>query len=220
MLIPYHVDVSIRRVPIANRLLVAAITVVTVMQWAEGNGIGVARDNPMLLDGWSLTGMVGSLFLHAGPVHLIGNMLFLWVFGNAVCGKVGNLLYLPLFFGFGLLASAAHLLMSEGSAIGASGAINGIVGMFLIFYPLNGVRVIFLLIVIPYQFEISAMWLILFWLVFDIWGAVDGGGSVAYWSHLGGFAAGVGMAAVMLQTGLVQMHRTDRSLLSVFAGQE
>jgi membrane associated rhomboid family serine protease len=215
LILPFHVDVPMYRYPISNMVLIGLISLISIAAMFQGPLI----DHPLILDGWGLQGMIGSMFLHAGPIHLIGNMIFLWVFGNAVCAKVGNLAYAGLFLLLGLLASAAHLIMSGAPAVGASGALNGIVGMFLLFYPLNNIRCLFIFLVYVRTFRLSSMWMILLWLLFDIWGALGGGGSTAYWAHLGGFAAGAGLAALGLTTGYVKMLRTERSLIAVIQGE-
>ena len=80
-----------------------------------------------------------SMFMHGGWMHLIGNMLFLWIFGNAVCAKIGNVRYLPIYLGLGIFAGLTHMIFQGGPVIGASGAINGVVGMFLVFFPENSI---------------------------------------------------------------------------------
>jgi membrane associated rhomboid family serine protease len=121
-------------------------------------------------------------------------MLFLWIFGNAVCAKIGNLRYLPIYTGLGIIAGMSQLLFSGEGGLGASGAINGIVGMYLVFFPTNEITCYFLMIFLlrpcVKEFSLSSYWMILFWLAFDIWGAMQGGGGIAYFAHLGGFAGG------------------------------
>jgi hypothetical protein len=142
-------------------------------------------------------------------------MLFLWVFGNAICAKVGNLIFPVFYILLGLLAATVHNLAGGGTAVGASGAINGVVGAFLVFYPLNNVSCGFFLGFRFITFSISSMWMILFWLAFDIWGAVEGGGRVGYFAHLGGFAAGSGLSVLALKLDWLKMERDERSLLDV-----
>ncbi len=142
-------------------------------------------------------------------------MLFLWVFGNAVCVRVGNLAYFLIFLALGVVAGLAHLSMSAVPAIGASGAINGIVGMFLVWFPTNYMRVFYLWPFGIGAFRARSYWMIPFWLVFDILGAVLGWGGVAYWAHLGGFAAGFGLAVFLLKLGQVRMEPHEQSLLHV-----
>jgi membrane associated rhomboid family serine protease len=178
---------------------------------------------PFILNGWGIKGLFGHIWLHGGYLHLLGNMLFLWIFGNAVCAKIGNFCYLPIYLGLGVIAGITHLVFTGGNAIGASGAINGVVGMYLVFFPENEITCYF---VAPFllgikEFSVSSIWMILFWLVFDVWGAMSGGGGVAYFAHLGGFAGGFVLAILMLKLKLVVMEESyEKSLLQLLSGKK
>ena len=89
------------------------------------------------------------MWLHVGLIHLVGSIIFLWLFGNAVCSKIGNIFYLPIYVGLGLIAAASHNIFSNGTVIGASDAINDIVGMYLVFFPENAMDCFFLFGSIP-----------------------------------------------------------------------
>ncbi len=170
---------------------------------------------PYILDGFALKGLFGYMWLHGGIFHLLGNMLFLWIFGNAVCAKIGNIRYIPAYIGLGLVAGISHLVFTGGSSLGASGAINGIVGMFLVLFPQNEITCYFFFFPYIRQFNVSSAWMILFWLAFDILGVILGGGGVAYFAHLGGFAGGVILAVLMLKFRMVTMERYEKSLFQV-----
>jgi len=176
---------------------------------------------PFILNGWDIKGFLGHIWLHGGILHLVGNMLFLWIFGNAVCAKIGNLRYLPIYLGLGLIAGISQLVFSGEGGIGASGAINGVVGMFLVFFPQNEITCylifFFPLLIRPYckELSMSSYWMILFWLAFDIWGMMKGGGRVAYFAHLGGFVGGFCIAVLMLKFKMVTMERYEKSLLQI-----
>ncbi|UCF43336.1 MAG: rhomboid family intramembrane serine protease [Planctomycetota bacterium] len=238
LIIPWKVDVPQDRWPVANYLIIALCVAVFVLvaylfyqMYAEQDEEGVDKVvcepeapeliKPYVLEEFSVTGLFGHIWLHAGPLHLLGNMLFLWVFGNAVCSKLGNIVYLPVYLVLGAFAGLAHLAFQGGAAVGASGAINGVVGMYLAFFPQNDVSCVFIMwlpfALRPYvrAFTISGYWVILFWLAFDIWGMVRGGGGVAYFAHGGGFAAGFLFALLMLKMRWVVMDRWERSILQI-----
>jgi membrane associated rhomboid family serine protease len=80
------------------------------------------RTKPFVLNGWSAGGLLGYMWLHDGYLHIIFNLIFIWVFGNAVCAKIGNVLYLPVYIATGLLAAVIHLTFDVRMAVGASGA--------------------------------------------------------------------------------------------------
>ncbi len=167
-----------------------------------------------------MSGMFGHMFLHAGLLHLFGNMIFLWTFGNAVCAKIGNWIYIPLFLALGLAAAVIHNLFDASPAVGASGAINGIVGMYLMFYPNNNVTCAYWFFFRIGTFYLSSIWIILLFMGFDAWGALRGGAGVAYWAHIGGLVTGAGLAAAGLLTGAIEMRKSEDSLLKLMGVTE
>jgi len=206
MLIPYRVDVLFPRVPWANWVLIALCSLGFLLEGFLPEDIL----NPLVLETWHPAGLLGHLFLHLDLFHLLGNMLFLWVFGNAVCARIGNGAYLGAYFVCGLVAAAIHLLMDGHPAIGASGAINGVVGLYLVLYPRNEICCAYFIVFKPGTFEISGYWLILLWFVMDILGAVFGaGGEVAYWAHIGGFLGGFGCGILLLGMKRVAFDQAD-----------
>ena len=178
---------------------------------------------PYILHGWEIKGLLGHIWLHNGIMHIVGNLLFLWIFGNAVCAKIGNFLYAPFYILAGIMAGIAYLMFQGGSALGASGAINGVVGMYLVFFPINTITCCYFFwfpLAGPRvgNFELSSFWMILFWLAFDIYGATAGDGKpVGYFAHLGGFAAGFTLGIILLKCKIVKMERWERSLPDILA---
>jgi membrane associated rhomboid family serine protease len=174
--------------------------------------------NEYMLTGWTDKGMFTHMWLHGGWIHLIGNMLFLWIFGNAVCAKIGNIIYAPIYIILGLSAAITYSLFSNQPMLGASGAINGIVGMYLVFFPTNSITCYWSLTMVYWkEFETSSYVMILLWLVYDIIGAVLGGSNVAYFAHFGGFATGFVIAIILLKTKFITMTRYEKSLLDIFS---
>jgi membrane associated rhomboid family serine protease len=175
----------------------------------------------LMLRGWSLRGLFGYMWLHNGLRHLLGNMLVLWIFGSAVCAKIGNLRYLLLYVLLGVTAGVVHLLVSPGGVMGASGAINGVIGMYLVLFYQNDITCVFgFWFIVPLYvrtFAISGIWLILSWLLWDVVGAFAPGASkVAYFAHIGGFGAGFGVALLMCAKGWITMERYEKSLLQMW----
>jgi len=219
LLIPYEIETLKQVRPWANWTLVGLCTLVSLAAFA--GGLSEETIDSMVLSGWGITGLIGHVFLHGGLFHLIGNMIFLWVFGNAVCTNIGNLRYLAAFFGCTLIAAFAHNIFDGNPAIGASGAINGVVGIVLAMYPLNRIYVFWLFLIKGGTFAVRAWVIIIFWLVFDIWGAVTGGGMIAYWAHIGGLAGGLAIGLVGLRLGWIELTQFDnRSLLDIMTGRE
>ena len=212
MVIPYRVDVPFNHKPVANWILIASIVIAFFTTIFD-----MESSQRFVLEGWDIRGLFGHMWLHGGIVHLIGNLIFLWVFGNAVCSKVGNIFYLPIYVTLGLIAAVSHNIFTGGPAIGASGAINGIVGMYLVFFPENEMDCFFLLLFKPIYFTLSGYWMILLWFVFDILGAANGGGNVAYFAHIGGFLGGFGMASLLLKLKLIVMEDDEKTIYDILS---
>jgi len=143
--------------------------------------------------------IVTALFMHAGWMHIIGNMVFLWAFGPEIEDAMGSLRYLAFYLLSGLAASAAQIAAMPSSTVlnlGASGAIAGVMGAFLITYPRDQIRVaLFLFIFVRITF-IPAALLIGLWFIIQFFSQVGAvadvqGGGVAYTAHVGGFVFGV-----------------------------
>ncbi|MPZ47745.1 MAG: rhomboid family intramembrane serine protease [Dehalococcoidia bacterium] len=139
-----------------------------------------------------------AMFVHAGWAHIIGNMLFLWIFGDNVEDRMGHIRYLLFYFLCGIAAAATQIFMAIDTivpAVGASGAIAGILGAYLVLHPTAMVQVIILpLFFIP--FFVPAALLIVIWFATQLFagfaelGQATAGSGVAWWAHIGGFVAG------------------------------
>lgn len=211
LLLPYEFDTFLERRPWANWIILGGCVLATLSMWT-----GFMPEEwiqALILDGWSPLGLIGHMFLHGSVTHLVGNMIFLWVFGNALCSNTSDKLYILVFFGAGLIAAVVHLLMDGRSAIGASGAINGIVGMVLAVYPLNQVTMFWVFAIRGGTFTIPAWVVILLWFGFDIWGVMSGASGIAYWAHIGGFLGGFALGMTLLKLGIIQTTKWDNETL-------
>jgi membrane associated rhomboid family serine protease len=137
-----------------------------------------------------------SMFMHGGWLHLAGNMLFLWVFGDNVEHRIGHVLYLAFYLAVGVVASLAQILANPDSVIptlGASGAISGVLGAYLVMFPGNRVTVFLLRILVPVPAIVAiGMWAVLQFINGFGAAAVSAEtGGVAYLAHIGGFVAGL-----------------------------
>lgn len=145
-----------------------------------------------------------SMFVHGGLAHIFGNMLFLWIFGDNIEQRFGSFFYLLFYLGTGLAASAAHILTNSGSeipSVGASGAISGVMGAYILLYPTNRVRTLIGYWGIMYvpAFIFLGIWFLTQFIngmaALNIDTAQTSG--VAFWAHIGGFVAGVVGAIVL-----------------------
>lgn len=147
--------------------------------------------------------MLTSMFLHGGWMHLLGNMLFLWVFGGSVEEALGHFVY-PFFYVIcGLGAAAVHTIFNWGSqvpTVGASGAISGVMGAFVVLFPRARVTTLIPVLLLFFTVQIPAVLMLGYWFFLQFFSGVaslgvsDQGG-VAWWAHVGGFLLGAFLAA-------------------------
>ena len=144
-----------------------------------------------------------SMFMHGGWTHLGGNMLFLFIFGDNVERLLGSLKYLVFYVICGVVADLAQIFSSPDSVIpslGASGAISGVLAAYLIFFPNNRVRVLMMFGYLARITQVPALFMIGLWILIQFVNGIgsialtDQTGGVAYWAHIGGFAAGIILA--------------------------
>ena len=147
------------------------------------------------------TTLITSMFLHGGWGHLGGNMLFLWIFGDNIEHRLGHLRFLLFYIATGLAASFAHIFFNTASnipAVGASGAISGVLGGYLLMFPRNRVYVLTWggVVAVPAMFMLG-LWMIMQFIngVGSI-AATEETGGVAYMAHIGGFVAGMVLAPI------------------------
>src|SRR5574341_504724 len=152
----------------------------------------------------SISNMFTAMFMHGGWLHIGGNMLYLWIFGDNIEDTLGKPLYVIFYLVSGIAATLAHVLAGPQSSVpslGASGAIAGVLGAYLILFPQARVQTLLILGRFLRVVNISAVWVLGFWFVLQLiqgvfsLGATDVAG-VAYWAHIGGFVAGAGMMAL------------------------
>jgi len=139
-----------------------------------------------------------SMFLHGGLLHLGGNMLFLWIFGNNIEDRMGIGGYVGFYLLAGFAASAAHILVQPDSTVpvvGASGAIAGVMGAYMVLFPNVRIRSLIILFVLVLFRDIPAKWLLGFWFVTQFF--TDSSKGVAWVAHVGGFVFGALVALLL-----------------------
>ncbi len=138
-----------------------------------------------------------AMFLHAGFMHLAGNMLYLWIFGNNIEDVLGKVRFILFYLVCGVIAAMCHVFMDTGSQIpmvGASGAISGILGAYLMLFPKARVKTLVFLGILITIIRIPASILLILWLGLQIYSSLASGnvgGGVAWMAHIGGFVAGM-----------------------------
>jgi membrane associated rhomboid family serine protease len=215
-ILPLYDDNPTARTPIVTWGIIALC--VAVFLWQLGQNadavaysygmtpalvFGTARLPPALAVVPPWTTIFTSMFLHGGWLHIGGNMLFLWIFGNNIEDVLGHVRYLLLYVLSGVAAALCQGLSDPSSTIpmlGASGAIAGVLGAYLLLYPYANVHVLVLIIIIVRIVTVPA------WIMLGLWFAVqllsglftkNGVGGVAFWAHVGGFVAGVALLVLL-----------------------
>jgi rhomboid family protein len=211
-MIPIRDTIPVRRVPIVNYLLIGANLFAFVFElslpprvlprFVEIYAFVPSRlwHGPGTLS-WNILTIFFAMFLHAGWLHILGNMLYLYIFGDNVEDRLGHVRYLFFYLLCGVAASFAHAFFNPASrvpSLGASGAISGVLGAYLILYPTARVVTLIPILIYPLFVEIPAVLFLLFWFLLQFFtGALSlaeissTSGGVAYFAHVGGFIAGI-----------------------------
>jgi len=204
MLIPIGTDIRPRRPPVGNYLLIFLNVLVFLFTDVVGGAAG-----EQLKSVWTLYAAVPDLaqyvtyqFLHGDWVHLVGNMLFLWIFGNAVCDRMGSLCYAMFYLAGGVCAGLTFAQFNDNAILGASGSIAAVTTAFLVLFPRVHITMLVWLFVIT-AFQVPAVILIVFKII--LWDNIvtpmlehSAVSNVAHSAHLGGYAFGFCVALVLL----------------------
>jgi membrane associated rhomboid family serine protease len=172
-----------------------ALGVICNSQLLDQNGIGAQNSLPV----WET--VFTSMFMHGSILHIAGNMLFLWIFGNNVEDSMGRVKFLAFYLLAGVAALALQIAVGPNSTaptVGASGAIAGVLGGYIVLYPRARVLTLVVIILFFTVIELPALWVLGIWFAEQaLFGATNltnpagGGGGVAYFAHVGGFAFGL-----------------------------
>jgi len=219
-MIPLRDTIKSRTVPYVNYLLIGVSVLVFFLELSLGprinafvNTYGVipARVGAAVFEGHvslgALLPLFTSMFLHGGWMHLIGNMLYLYIFGDNVEDRLGHGAYLLFYLLAGIGAAIVEVYFQQNSIVplvGASGAIAGVLGAYFILYPRARVLTIVPLLFLFPVVEVSAFFFLGFWFVMQFfqgtmsYGSDATSGGVAWWAHTGGFVAGAVMLPIFL----------------------
>lgn len=215
-MIPIRDQIRTRRVPFINYLLIAVNIIAFIFEWLSGASTNGALLSQLAFtpaaflaapaNPGSISSIFTSMFLHAGVLHLAGNMLYLWIFGDNVEDRLGHIPYLIFYLAGGVFAALAHALINPTSTlptVGASGAIAAVLGAYLVFYPRSRVQTFIPIGYFMALKTLPASLLLAFWFVLQLFNGVlslgvgqDVGGT-AFWAHIGGFVLGVIVALVI-----------------------
>jgi len=207
MLLPIRTDRRLHRTPWVNYALIVVNIVVFVI---TKDMLDKPAIEPLILTPVMprLHQFVTYQFLHGSAMHVIGNMLFLYVFGNSVEDRLGRLAYLGFYLAGGVLAGLGHALIEPSQVIGASGAVAAVSGAYLALFPRSRVTVLYWFLIVG-TFEISSIYVIGFYFVFDVVKYLWEAQGVAYLAHMTGYAYGFAVALSLLLVGLLEREPFD-----------
>ncbi len=214
-MIPIRDQIKTHRFPLVNTLLILINIIIFIFQWLLGPQQGVALlyqfafipadflAAPTSIG--NVSNIFTAMFMHAGLLHLVGNMLYLWIFGDNVEDAFGHLPYLAFYLAGGVAATLAHVFTNPASVIptvGASGAIGAVLGAYLVLYPHSHVLTFIplgyfmTLKLIPASIVLGVWFVLQFFNGVLSLGGPDMGGT-AFWAHIGGFVFGTLIALVV-----------------------
>jgi len=220
-MIPLRDNAAPRRLTLANTILIAANLAAFIYELSLGPRVvdfvgrfamvpaEVTNSLSMHPLGASLrpaTTILTSMFLHGGIWHVLGNMLYLFIFGAAVEYRMGASRYAAFYFASGIAAALATILIAPESrvpVIGASGAIAGVLGAYFIFYPRGRITTILPIFIFIQVIEIPAVIYLLLWFAIQLYAGIAAGqqgaamGGVAWWAHVGGFLFGLALGPLL-----------------------
>ena len=168
--------------------------------------------------GLTYAALLTSIFLHGGWLHLIANMWFMWLFGNNVEDSMGHSRFVVFYLICGVVATAAHVFMSPGSpvpVVGASGAISGLMGAYLVLYPHIRIQTLFFFFIFIRIIAVPAWLVLILWFVLQLfsgWADPLGESGIAVWAHVGGFVAGVVLVKLFENRKLVAARTSRRAI--------
>jgi len=195
-----------------NYALLAANVIIFVMGYNLETQIGIDRLRQAKLMLYptdpQLHQFFTSMFLHSGFMHLAGNMITLWVFGNAINDRLGNVGYAAFYLAGGVLAGLGHMAFSNAPVLGASGAISAVTGAYLVLLPLTRLTIVLWFYLIT-TFRISSMYFLIFRFVMDAYSSLGDGDGVAYEAHISGYLFGISTASILLLTKILPRDSFD-----------
>jgi membrane associated rhomboid family serine protease len=191
-----------------------------------GSGIQIAPGVACIVDDESINLFtpLTSMFLHGSWGHILGNMVFLWVFGNNVEDSMGHGRFAVFYLVCGLAAAAAHVMLDPASpvpTVGASGAISGVMGAYLLLYPRARVSMLFIFVIIIRIIPVQAWLVLIWWFVLQLITGLpqltrvspEVSGGVAVWAHIGGFVAGLVLIKLFAKPARVDAHKRAHGAL-------
>lgn len=205
--------------PIVSYSLIVINVAVFMYELSLGTGVeAFITDYGMMpakiFSGQDYHTLLTSIFLHGSWMHLIGNMLFLWIFADNIEAIIGSTRFIIFYLLGGLIASLAHIAFDPGSlvpTVGASGAISAVMGTYIVMFPRSRIKLIFIIFLT--RFNVPAVFFLGFWFIQQLMSGIgtvgqEQMGGVAWWAHIGGFVYGL-LAAIIIRSRYGHLYKYD-----------
>jgi membrane associated rhomboid family serine protease len=211
-MIPLRALLTRYSTPVVTILIILANTAIFLFEWSQPYYLRniFIEHYGLVPDRFHFSAIITSMFLHGGWLHLIGNMWFLWVFGSHIEDAIGAAKFFVLYMLSGIAAAIIQLFATAGSpvpTIGASGAIAGIMGAFLLLYPRVRVVTLLILVIFIMTIDVPAAVMLIYWFAIQLLSGLESfeqfsnAGGVAWFAHVGGFLSGVVLVRLFYQNG-------------------
>lgn len=205
---PVKTDVRLRSVPWANWLLIAANFAVYLME--VGNFRSFFVDWALNSQRPELHQFITYAFKHSSAAHIIGNMLFLYIFGNNICDKLGNLAYLGFYLGGAIFAGVGYVAINQtGMVVGASGAVAAVTGAYLALMPRSHITLFYWVFILMGLYELPSLWFIAIFFLQDVYFSFSRDSNVAHIAHVGGSIFGLLVGLLLLKLTLLPRDQID-----------
>jgi membrane associated rhomboid family serine protease len=211
-MIPLRALLTRYSTPAVTLFIILANTAIFLFEWAQPYYLRnvFIEQYGLVPDRLHLSAFVTSMFLHGGWLHLIGNMWFLWVFGSHIEDAIGSAKFFILYMLCGIAAAIVQVLAMSGSpvpTIGASGAIAGVMGAFLLLYPRVRIVTLVILVIFIMTIEVPAAIMLIYWFAIQLLSGLasfesfSNAGGIAWFAHVGGFVSGILLVRLFHQNG-------------------
>ena len=194
---PTRKNVCLYALTAGNDIVMVLMAIIFALQFTYDPDAQYLRG--LVLEHLSLPGLLGYMWLHTDILHIVSNLIMLWIVGRCVCAKIGNANYFLVYLAVGTAAAIVHCAYDGRPVIGASGSIMGIVGMY---------------VVLRFRrFSPAGPWIILVWFLLSVTCGIVSSSPIAYLAHCGGFVAGIVLVSLLMFFGIIQSDETSQSLL-------
>jgi membrane associated rhomboid family serine protease len=210
---PYRAEAEISVFPISNLLIIGTTCLLYLVVLMGGGYV-----DSFVLDSWN-SDLLAYGFMHGSLLHLLFNMYYLWIFGNAVCSNIGNATFPAVYFSLIILTGAFHYFIEGTPVVGASGAVFGVIGLYLFLYPRSVICCVYTTrFNFGQEVSIKAYWLIIFWFLLNLVGFFLIEGPIAYLAHLGGLFIGIGLGYIFYKNSWLKRESSKPNLAQIING--